>query len=105
RATIGEQDRRQLDGLDLLAPEWTALPSEHPVNLPDFTTHHEPVPTGARSWLDRVVLVSRLREVAALYGFTRIDAPEWEVQDTQDDRRAPPHRFWCEQRRLDATRW
>ncbi len=152
RATDGVQHQRQSDGLDLLGPEWAALASDNPVNLPDFTTHHEPVPASARSWLDRVVLVSRLREVAALYGFTRIDAPEWEVQDTQDNRRAPlsateptwvpcaemrgegvflrfteesvarwersaaalhrerdvllpAHRSWCEQRRLDATRW
>jgi hypothetical protein len=146
------QARPQLDGLDLLAPEWAALSSDTPVNLPDFTTHHEPVPPDARSWLAGVVLVSRLREVAALYGFTRIDAPEWEVQETQDNRRAPlsatepiwvpcaetrgegvflrfnedsvaqwersaaavqrernvlvpAHRSWCEQRRLDPTRW
>ena len=59
------------------------------MNLPDFTTHHEPVPAGASPWLQRVVLVTRLREVAALYGFTRIDAPEWEVQDIPDRRRAP----------------
>ncbi len=89
RAADGGGDQQQLDGLDLLAPEWAALTSETPVNLADFTTHHEPVPADARSWLDRVVLVSRLREVAALYGFTRIDAPEWEVQDTEDNRRAP----------------
>ncbi len=89
RAAGAGPTRQQLTGLDLLAPEWAALSSEKPVNLPDFTTDHEPVPAGARSWLAGVVLVSRLREVAALYGFTRIDAPEWEVQETQDNRRAP----------------
>lgn len=89
RAANGGHNQQQLAGLDLLAPEWAALTSETPVSLPDFTTHHEPVPADARSWLDGVVLVPRLREVAVLYGFTRIDAPEWEVQDTQDSRRAP----------------
>ncbi|MGH3937291.1 MAG: DrmB family protein, partial [Pseudonocardiaceae bacterium] len=89
RATGGGHDQEQRDELDLLAPEWVALTSDTPVNLPDFTTHHESVPAGARPWLQRVVLVSRLREVAALYGFTRIDAPDWEVQDTADSRRAP----------------
>jgi Domain of unknown function (DUF1998) len=39
--------------------------------------------------LDQVVLVSRLREVAALYGFTRIDAPEGEAANRPDPRQAP----------------
>lgn len=75
--------------LDLLAPEWAALTDPATMALPDFTTHEEDVPATARPWLDRVVLVSRLRQVSALYGFTRIDAPEWEVQETPDSRCAP----------------
>lgn len=85
----GATDRSPGDELDLLAPEWAALSSDTTVNVPDFTTHHEPIPPTARPWLQRVVLVSRLREVVALYGFTRIDAPEWEVQNTPDARCAP----------------
>jgi hypothetical protein len=88
-AASGEHHEERHGELDLLTPEWAALTGEDPVNLPDFTTHHEPVPAGASPWLQRVVLVTRLREVAALYGFTRIDAPEWEVQDIPDRRRAP----------------
>ncbi|MGH3437321.1 MAG: DrmB family protein [Pseudonocardiaceae bacterium] len=89
RASAGEAAQERPNELDLLAPEWSAFTSDTPMTLPDFTVHHEPIPTGARPWLQRVVLVSRLREVAALYGFTRIDAPEWEVQDTPDNRHAP----------------
>lgn len=77
------------DDLDLLTPEWRAFTSDTTTELPDFTTRSERVPRLHRDWLGRVVLVPRLREVAALYGFTRIDAPEWDVLDTPDRRRAP----------------
>ncbi|MGQ0837138.1 DrmB family protein [Actinokineospora sp.] len=65
------------DELDLLRPEWDTFSGGVEVDLPDFTTRREQRPAGTQSWLDQVVLVTRLREVSALYGFTRIDAPEW----------------------------
>lgn len=77
------------DELDLLTPEWRAFTTGTTTDLPDFTTRPEPTPSQHRDWLRQVVLVPRLREVAALYGFTRIDAPEWDVLDTPDRRRAP----------------
>lgn len=76
------------DGLDLLGPEWDAFTGAAEVDLPDFTTRNEPCPAGAARWLERVVLVTRLREVSALYGFTRIDAPEWGELAGEDPRRA-----------------
>ncbi|MFI7118064.1 DrmB family protein [Amycolatopsis sp. NPDC049868] len=82
-------DERRGDSVDLYQPEWDALTSDRAANQPNFTTVRESVPENAGSWLNRLVLVPRLREVAALYGFTRIDAPEWEAQDTPDQRRAP----------------
>lgn len=85
RSTGNEQTK----GLDLRTPEWSALTADRPVDLPEFTTKQEDVPRIADPWLERVVLVPRLREVAALYGFTRIDAPEWEVQATPSERNAP----------------
>ena len=39
-----------------------------------------------RAWLPEVVLVPRLREVSALYGFTRIDSPEWDILSTDRER-------------------
>jgi len=75
--------------LDLLRPEWDAFSGGTDIDLPDFTTRTEPQPAGTDHWLDRVVLVSRLREVSALYGFTRIDAPEWGETTSTDPRRAP----------------
>ncbi|UMP02300.1 DUF1998 domain-containing protein [Amycolatopsis sp. EV170708-02-1] len=89
RARHKPRDERRGDNVDLYQPEWDALTSDRAANQPDFTTVREPVPENTDSWLNRLVLVPRLREVAALYGFTRIDAPEWEVQDTPDQRRAP----------------
>ncbi|MEU8314568.1 MULTISPECIES: DUF1998 domain-containing protein [unclassified Micromonospora] len=89
RATNGPADDTGDDDTDLRAPEWRAFTSGTPVELPDFTIRPEPVPLPHRDWLREVVLAPRLREVAALYGFTRIDAPEWDVLDTPDRRRAP----------------
>lgn len=77
------------DDIDLLRPEWEAFSSGTEVELPDFTTRREPNPAGTKGWLERVILATRLREVAALYGFTRIDAPEWGELDAIDPRRAP----------------
>jgi Domain of unknown function (DUF1998) len=71
--------------VDLRGPEWTALNGAD-IELPDFTIREETAP---KDWLDRVVLVSRLREVAALYGFTRVDAPEWEVSPEDQSRSGP----------------
>ena len=88
-ADAGPADQEDHDDLDLLAPEWRAFSADSDVELPDFTTRREPVHRRHRDWLTRVVLVPRLREVAALYGFTRIDAPEWDAVDTPDVRRAP----------------
>ncbi|MBT2524549.1 DUF1998 domain-containing protein [Streptomyces sp. ISL-99] len=69
------------DEFDLATPEWEAFTAPHRHELPDFTTEPERVPASASGWLERVVLVQRLREVSALTGFTRIDAPEWMPQD------------------------
>ncbi|WP_067453777.1 DUF1998 domain-containing protein [Actinomadura macra] len=81
------QDDDSTDERDLDTPEWEALTRPDPVTLPDFTIRKERVPQSARTWLSEVVLAPRLRRVSALYGFTRIDAPEWEVQATDLNRR------------------
>ncbi|MFF7247589.1 DrmB family protein [Embleya sp. NPDC008237] len=64
------------DALDIAGPEWLAF-TGRPQNHPDFNVSDEAVPTAHRDWLTQVRLVKRLREVSALYGFSRIDAPEW----------------------------
>ncbi|MEV7776683.1 DUF1998 domain-containing protein [Kitasatospora sp. NPDC088351] len=64
------------DALDIAGPEWLAF-TGGPQNHPDFSVSNEAVPSSHRDWLSQVRLVKRLREVSALYGFSRIDAPEW----------------------------
>lgn len=71
------------EGFDLATPEWKAFTAPHQYTLPDFTTEPVAVPSTASPWLERVILVHRLREVSALTGFTRIDAPEWLPQDDE----------------------
>ncbi len=74
------------DDLDLATPEWEAFTRPQAITLPDFTTKREGPPAKARDWLREVTLVPRLREVSALFGFTRIDAPEWDVTSTDFER-------------------
>jgi hypothetical protein len=62
---------------DLLDAEWKML--SRPTTQrqdPDFRAVPTPNPDGYDRLLDQVVLVSRLREVRALVGFTRLAAPE-----------------------------
>jgi hypothetical protein len=64
------------DPSDLKQPEWDKL--SHPENqvpAKDFRLRAVSAPQGFEALLSRVVLVERLREVRALLGFTRIDAP------------------------------
>ena len=74
------------DDLDLATPEWEAFTRPQAITLPDFTTKREGPPPKVRGWLREVTLVPRLREVSALYGFTRIDSPEWDVTSTDFER-------------------
>jgi hypothetical protein len=82
----GDGGGHDTDDLDLASPEWEAFTQSQEITLPDFTTRRERPPANARPWLRDVTLVPRLREVSALYGFTRIDAPEWDVTSTDADR-------------------
>jgi hypothetical protein len=68
---------------DILTPEWeifTAKPA--PAPTPDFTVRDDQVvPESLLAVLSDVVQVERLREVRALIGFTRLDAPDPEDPD------------------------
>ncbi|MBV7329049.1 DUF1998 domain-containing protein [Chloroflexi bacterium TSY] len=73
--------------VDLKTPEWTVFsnPSAVPQSE-DFRLRAVAVPRGFEALIERVVLVEQLREVRALIGFTRIDAPG-ELGDEQQDTR------------------
>ncbi len=88
RADQGADDDGPAD-VDISGPEWQAFTQPGQIDLPDFTTRKEVPPQKVRSWLPEVVLVPRLREVSALFGFTRIDSPEWDVLSTDNDRIVP----------------
>lgn len=73
---VGSSATAQPDDLDLATPEWEAFTRPQAITMPDFTTKREQPPAGTRQWLREVTLVPRLREVSALFEFTRIDAPK-----------------------------
>lgn len=76
---------------DLTTPEWRAFTHPRDHALPDFTTVRERhLPDATAGWLDSVVLVHRLREVSALTGFTRIEAPEWLPEEDTRTRAVAP---------------
>lgn len=77
---------------DIKLPEWRVLTDpQAPNNWPNFMTSKAVVPTGLEEQIDSVVLLERLREVNALIGFTRVEAPE--ESDDPDDR--PPMADLC----------
>ncbi|MCY7343291.1 MAG: DUF1998 domain-containing protein [Pseudonocardia sp.] len=62
---------------DLRTAEWEIFTSPHqPEPDPDFTLSRPGVPPALRGLVDDVVQAERLREVRALIGFTRLDAPD-----------------------------
>lgn len=69
-------------GTDLRRPEWEVFqrPDSAPIGA-DFQIAAEPVPAAFASSIASVVRADRLREVVALTGFTRIDAPDSGVDD------------------------
>lgn len=77
---------------DLREPEWRIFSAPDPrLNSRDFRLSVVVPPTGYQQFLEKVVLVERLREVQALIGFTRIESPGdyTEIGDLPKDRQAP----------------
>ncbi|MBB6172988.1 hypothetical protein HNR23_003048 [Nocardiopsis mwathae] len=97
------------DAIDIAGPEWEAFTRPEPVDVPDFTTARpKRMPRQAAEFLHRVVLVPRLREVSALYGFTRVDPPEFDVLHTEESRVArlsvePPTWVPCAEQRGEGV--
>ncbi len=75
---------------DLKTPEWELF--THPASAPetaDMKLREVEVPAGFEDFIERVVLVERLREVRAMIGFTRLDPPG----DVLDDREVQQRRM------------
>src|SRR5262249_3100964 len=81
--TLEEQPKE----LDIKRPEWRVLTDANaPADWPQFLTSKAPVPTGFSNIFESVLLLERLREVNALIGFTRVEAPE----ESDDPEERPP---------------
>lgn len=72
---LGEQESINTDNLRL--EEYRQFTGGVPVQGLDreFEIRPQPVPAGLQNWFSRLVKVTRLREVRALKGFTRIQPP------------------------------
>jgi hypothetical protein len=82
------QSSAEDEPVDLKTPEWTIFCApERAPTTEDFRLTPVPTPAGFETVIDRVVLVEQLREVRALIGFTRIDAPGELGELGQHDRR------------------
>lgn len=63
--------------LDLKLPEWEIFSNPNArLTSPDFRLRVVSAPPTYQKIISRVVLIERMREVKALVGFTRIDAPD-----------------------------
>lgn len=72
---------------DIKEPEWDVLTSDDsPTDWPHFLSSKTETPEGYRDRLASVLLLERLREVNALIGYTRVEAPE---ESTDPDERPP----------------
>lgn len=72
---------------DIKGPEWDVLTSDDPpTDWPHFLSRKVKTPKGYQDRLASVLLLERLREVNALIGYTRVEAPE---ESTDPDKRPP----------------
>lgn len=70
-------DEEAVSGADIKGPEWSVLTDPNPpTDYPHFMSTAVASPKGYEKWLSGVLLLERLREVNALLGFTRVEAPE-----------------------------
>lgn len=71
----GEQEH--VGEADIKGPEWDVLTETNPpTDYPHFMSKKVGTPQGLAKHISRVLLLERLREVNALLGFTRVEAPE-----------------------------
>jgi len=80
---------------DIKKPEWDVLVSTSPpTEWPQFMSRKTDVPEGYINLIEDILLLERLREVNALVGYTRVEAPE-ESTDPED---RPPMADLCKSR-------
>lgn len=83
----GKHEESDVSEEDIKIPEWEVLTNPNPpTDWPFFLSRKEVPPPLYRHIFDDVLLLERLREVNALIGFTRVEAPE----ETADPSERPP---------------
>jgi len=86
------EDAHDVTASDIKGPEWTVLTDPNPpTDWPHFLSKPVAVPAGYAKRLWSVLLLERLREVNALIGFTRVEAPE----ETADPDNRPMRAALC----------
>jgi hypothetical protein len=81
----GEDTESAVSEVDLKGPEWDVLTaSSPPTDWPHFLSRDVIPPPMYRPVISKVLLLERLREVNALIGFTRVEAPDDSAEE--DDR-------------------
>lgn len=73
----GKASTAAIDEGDIKGPEWDVLTAENlPTDWPHFLGRKVEAPKAYEDKIANVVLLERLREVNALVGYTRVEAPE-----------------------------
>jgi len=84
-----------LNERDIKEPEWEMLISPNPpTEWPQFLSRKVNKPSSFKDVFDSVLLLERLREVNALIGYTRVEAPE----DANEEDERPPMADLCKGR-------
>lgn len=77
---------------DIKRPEWTVLTHPNPpTDWPHFLSERVDAPSKYCKLIPEILLLKRLREVNALIGYTRVEAPE----ETDDPDERPPMADLC----------
>ncbi|MHB9068761.1 MAG: DrmB family protein [Sedimentisphaerales bacterium] len=80
---------------DIKVPEWDVLVSPNPpTDWPQFLSRKADTPKQYNGLINNVLLLERLREVNALLGYTRVEAPE----ESTDSEERPPMANLCKAR-------
>jgi len=88
----GEINDTAVDSDDIKRPEWAVLTHPNPpTDWPHFLSEQVESPARYAPVIERVLLLKRLREVNALIGYTRVEAPE----ETADPDERPPMADLC----------
>jgi len=88
----GNEESSGVSESDIKTPEWEVLTAPNPPSdWPQFLSRKVDAPTQYASTISDVLLLERLREVNALVGYTRVEAPE----EATDDGKHPPMASLC----------